>query len=310
MDFIQAIVLGIVQGLTEFLPISSSGHLLLVPALLHWKDAGTGFTAVIQLGTVLATWIYFRDDLKNAVTAWYKSIAQPELRKTTDARIGWGVFFGTLPIVFLGLPIKKWAEIHGFDRNIQLTAILLIVMGIVLFVADRFFSGKRNRDSFRPMDGVWMGIWQACALFPGASRSGSTMTGGFFLGLDRTAAARVSFLLSIPSVTAAGLYELFKARKELLDAGIGQTLVSTAVSFVVGYIAVAYLIKFLQTQSTLVFTIYRVILGVVILVLFAQGTIQNPEPEVKSKPAVTSTSHPSPTWPSSVKSRPIIRPSV
>lgn len=268
MDWIQAIVYGVVQGLTEFLPVSSSGHLNLLPHLFHWKDPGAGFTAVIQLGTVVATFLYFWADIKGAFGGWAKSISDKSLRDTPEARAGWATFFATLPIIVIGLTVKHF--IKGEARNLALTAWMLIGFAIVLAVAERMGKRKRTLEDVKPIDGFIMGVWQAIALVPGGSRSGTSISGGLFQGFERDAAARLSFLMSIPAVTAAGLYELYDARHELAAAGIGQTLLATVVSFAVGWWAVSFLMKFVRTQPMYVFVVYRIALGVAILVMIQQ----------------------------------------
>lgn len=269
MDLIQAIVYGIVQGLTEFLPISSSGHLYLVPALLGWEDAGAGFTAVIQLGTLLAVLIYFRSDLSRLLRAWVLSLTKAEVRESADAKQAWGVFYGTIPIIVFGLLLKDFIE--GSFRSPFVVGASLIIFGLLMGVAERFGSQKVSLGDVNARHGFLMGLWQCIALIPGSSRSGSTITGGLFMGLERGAAARYSFLLSVPSVLASGLYKLYDERQNLLVGGLTATIVGTVVSFVVGYAAVAWLMKFLQNRTTWVFVWYRVALGLVILGLAFGG---------------------------------------
>lgn len=268
MGILEAIVLGIVQGLTEFLPISSSGHLLLVPSLFGWDDAGSGFTAVIQLGTLLAVLIYFWADILQVLKGWVAGFRDPGNRGQ-DWNLGWGVILGTLPIAVLGLLLEK--KIDKDFRTATVVAASLVAFGLLMGVADHF--GKKDRDlkNFRVLDGVLMGLWQCLALIPGSSRSGSTITGGLFGGFDRATAARVSFLLSIPSIAASGLYKLVKEKDNLMVEGVVPTLVATVVSFVVGWAAIAWLMKLLQTKSLWPFAIYRVVLGVVILVTAASA---------------------------------------
>ncbi|HMS53778.1 MAG TPA: undecaprenyl-diphosphate phosphatase [Fimbriimonadaceae bacterium] len=270
MELIQAIVLGIVQGLTEWLPISSTAHLRVVPALLGWEDPGAAFTAVIQIGTLFAAIIYFRRDLWSALSAWVRSFKTKE--SSPEARMGWAIFYGTIPIVIFGFLFKDQIKGAGF-RSIQTMAIMLIVMGVLLLVAEKV--GKRGRPlvSVQPKDGWLVGLWQAIALIPGASRSGSTITGSLLLGFDRTTAARFSFLLSTPSIAAAGIFELIEERKAILNDNLMPTIVATLVSFVVGYASIAFLMKFLQTKSTMVFIVYRVALGVLLLVLLSRGVV-------------------------------------
>ena len=274
---------GIVQGLTEFIPVSSSGHLNIVPALFRWSDPGSGFTAVIQLGTLLATFVYFWDDLRRAFTAWFRSIKDKSLRNTPDARIGWAAFWGSFPLAILGYAFKKFIATDA--RDLRMTAGLLIGFALLMLVAE--LVGKKNRplDKATVKDGVVLGIWQACALIPGASRSGSSITGGLFMGLERSAAARLSFLMSVPAVLGSGLYELFDARHELMAFGAPQTIAATAVSFFVGMASIHFLITFLKNHRITPFVVYRVILGVLILTLVSNGTISPKAGPVKPEPS-------------------------
>lgn len=270
MDLIQAIVYGILQGLTEFLPISSSAHIRIAPALLGWQDPGAAFTANIQLGTLLAVLIYFRKDLATTLRGWTASFGNADLRKTPEARLGWSIVFGTIPIIVLGVLLKD--QIESTFRSLQIVAGMLIFFGLLMGVAEKVGKQVRSLDSIRPLDGLWVGMWQAIALIPGASRSGSTLTGALFLGLDRATAARYSFLLSIPSIFLAALYSTYSHR-EAFAAQVTPVLVANLVSFVVGYACIAFLMKFLQKNSTMVFVAYRVLLGVVILALIQSGQL-------------------------------------
>ncbi len=268
MGIVEAIILGIVQGLTEFLPISSTAHLRIAPTLFGWPDPGAAFTAVIQLGTLAAVLIYFWKDLVRIFTAWIGSFRG---EKSYDSRLGWAIFYGTIPIVVLGLLGKKYIE--GSLRSLTVIGVTLIALGILLYVAERVGTRKRSADSLSQRDGLIVGLWQAVALIPGASRSGSTITGGLFLGLEREAAARFSFLLSVPSILAAGIYGAYKERDDILGSNLTPTIVATVVSFVVGYAAIAFLMAYLQKKSTMVFIVYRVALGIVILTLIATNNL-------------------------------------
>ncbi len=267
MDLLQAIVLGIVQGLTEFLPISSSGHLRIVPAFLGWDDPGAAFTAVIQLGTMAAVVLYFRDDLVRIARAWLGSLRNAERRKELDARVGWYLILGTIPISVFGLAFKD--QIENGARDLYLIGTTLIVLGLVLLIAEKVSRRERDLTTLTRRDAIVVGFAQALALIPGVSRSGATITAGLFLGFDRVTAARFSFLLSIPAVVLSGLFEF----KDVLDgsaqgaAGIGATAVATLLAFVSGYASIAFLLRFLTTHTTAVFVAYRVVLGVVVLVL-------------------------------------------
>src|ERR687886_421428 len=206
MDAFQAIVLGIVQGLTEFLPISSSGHLRIVPAFFGWEDPGAAFTAVVQIGTMAAVLLYFRRDLWRIASAWVRSLRDPEERRTLDARLGWYIILGTIPISVLGLAFKDPIETEF--RSLTLIGTTLIVFGLVMLLAEKVSRRERELDSLTVRDGVVIGCAQALALVPGVSRSGATISAGLFLNFDRAAAARYSFLLSVPAVVLSGLFEL------------------------------------------------------------------------------------------------------
>jgi undecaprenyl-diphosphatase len=271
VGLIEAIVYGLLQGLTEFLPISSTAHIRIAPALLGWQDPGAAFTAVIQLGTVLAVLIYFAKDLGNALMCWARSLAGQN-RESVDAKMGWAIFFGTIPIVVLG--ILGQSAIKGSLRSLWVVAASLILMGILMAVAEKTAKKTRGIDTVRPTDGWVVGLWQAIALIPGMSRSGSSITGALFSGFDRPTAARFSFLLSVPSVVAAGLKELYDERHNLLTGSmLTPTIVATAVSFVVGYASIAFLMKFLQKHGILPFVAYRIALGLILIALLASGTL-------------------------------------
>ena len=270
MDALQAIVLGIVQGLTEFLPISSTAHLRLVPAFAGWDDPGAAFTAVVQLGTMAAVLLYFRQDLWNITVATLRSIREPELRRTLDARLGWFIVLGTIPISILGLLFKDKIETDA--RQLTLIGITLIVLGLVLELAERKGKKERDIDTLDARDAGLIGLAQAAALVPGVSRSGATISAGLFLGLNRAAAARYSFLLSVPAVVLSGLFEL-RHINEGGGAGAVPTAIATLIAFVVGYASIAWLLKYLTRHPVTVFVIYRVVLGVVVLALVASDTI-------------------------------------
>ncbi len=267
MSFLQAIVLGIVQGLTEFLPISSSGHLRIVPAFAGWEDPGAAFSAVIQLGTMAAVVLYFRSDLLRIVRTWLSSLRDPSLRGELDARLGWYLIIATVPISIIGLALKD--QIEGGARNLYIIGTTLIALGLVLLVAEKVSSRRRDITAITRRDAIVIGFAQALALIPGVSRSGATITAGLFLGFDRVAAARFSFLLSIPAVVLSGLFEM----RGVLDGsaegavGAGPTALATLLAFVTGYASIAFLLKFLMTHTTGVFVAYRVVLGSAVLVL-------------------------------------------
>jgi undecaprenyl-diphosphatase len=266
----EAIVLGIVQGLTEFLPISSSGHLRIVPALVGWDDPGAAFTAVVQLGTMAAVLLYFRDDLWRIGMAWLRSLRQPALRRTIDARMGWYLIIGTIPIGLFGLAFKD--QIESGARDLRIIGTTLIVLGLVLLLAERVGTKRKTVRDLNARDGLVYGAAQSMALVPGVSRSGATITAGLFLGYTREDAARFSFLLSIPAVVLSGLFELRKLGDGSMPSP-GIMVLSTVVAFVVGYASIAWLLRWLGSHSTMVFVVYRVVLGVLVLSLVAGGVI-------------------------------------
>jgi undecaprenyl-diphosphatase len=272
-EIIKAIVYGIIQGTTEFLPVSSTAHLRVIPALLGWKDIGAAYTAVIQIGTLIATLIYFKKDIFDLTNGFLKALKTREFFSDPYSRIFIVIMIGTIPISICGLVFKKFIEHNA--RGLIVVTSSLIVMALVLWLAER--AGKRVKDfsqiSFK--DGFIIGCAQALALIPGTSRSGITIAAGLFAGLKRDAAARYSFLLSIPAVALSGLYELFKEREHLLGEGTLSLLVATAVSGIVGYFTIKYLLLFLRTRSNLVFIVYRIILGIIIFILLYYGVVQN-----------------------------------
>ena len=270
MDAVQAIVLGIVQGLTEFLPISSTAHLRIVPAFMGWEDPGAAFTAVTQLGTMAAVLLYFRADLWRIARMWAKSVRRPELRSELDARMGWYITLGTIPIGFFGLVFAD--QIESGARDLYVIGTALIVLGLALLLAEKVARRDRSIADITRRDGILIGLAQACALVPGVSRSGATITAGLFLGFDRASAARYSFLLSVPAVVLSGLFELRQAGDEE-GAGLAATVLATVLSFVVGYASIAFLLRWLTSHSTAIFVAYRVALGALVLALAAAGAI-------------------------------------
>ncbi len=274
MSTLEAIVLGIVQGLTEFLPVSSTGHLRIVPAFLGWEDPGAAFTAVTQLGTMAAVLLYFRADLQRIARAWLKSLRDPVARRDHDARLGWYIVLGTVPIGIFGLIFKD--QIETGARDLYLIGSALIVLGLVLLLAERVGTRSRGIEQITRRDGIAIGFAQALALIPGVSRSGATITAGLFMGLDRTAAARFSFLLSIPAVVLSGLLELSSILSG--EEGEGTSLfnlgLATLLAFLTGYASIALLLRYLERHSTMVFVVYRVALGALVLVLVSSGAIK------------------------------------
>jgi undecaprenyl-diphosphatase len=274
MDLLQAIVYGIVQGLSEFLPISSTAHLRIVPALLGWPDPGAAYTAIIQLGTTAAVVLYFAKDIGRIAKAWLLGIAHKKPFEDLDARMGWYVIVGTIPVVVLGLLLKK--HIEGEFRSLYVIAYAAIGLAILLAVAEKVAKHGRPLQSVTMKDALGVGLAQAVALIPGSSRSGCTLTGGLFLGLQRDAAARFSFLLSIPATVAAGLFEMKEVFAPHAAAGLsaGPLIVGTIVSFAFGLGSIAWLLRFLRTRSTAIFIGYRVVLGVMLLLLLNNGFLR------------------------------------
>jgi undecaprenyl-diphosphatase len=270
MSWLEAIVLGLVQGLTEFLPISSSGHVRIVPAFFGWEDPGAAFTAVIQLGTMAAVLVYFRAELWAIARAWVRELRVPWSRASHEARLGWLILLGTIPISIFGVAFSDQIESGG--RDLYLIGTALIVFSFVMLAAEWVGTRRRELTDIDERDGVFIGFAQALALIPGVSRSGATISAGLFRGFDRAAAARYSFLLSVPAVVLSGLFEL----RDLGDgdtASAGATVIATLVAFVTGYAAIAWLLRYLATHTLKVFVAYRIPLGALVLVLAATGAI-------------------------------------
>ncbi len=275
MSTLEAIVLGVVQGLTEFLPISSTGHILFVPALAGWPDPGAAFSAVIQLGTMAAVLVYFRTDLWRMAVAFVKSFVgdHPLWRSDdSDARIGWYIVLGTIPISIAGIVFAD--QIETSVRSLSLVAAVMILFSFVLMAAD--LKGAQDRDvkQLTLRDGIIIGLFQALALIPGVSRSGATISGGLFLGLDRESATRYSFLLSVPAVVLSALFELRKIGDGAgASVGVAPTIIATVLAFISGYLAIAFLLRFVRTHNFAVFVVYRVAVGATMLVLIAAGAV-------------------------------------
>ncbi|CAL9470893.1 Undecaprenyl-diphosphatase [Nocardiopsis dassonvillei] len=270
MSILEAIVLGLVQGLTEFLPISSSGHLRVVSAFFGWPDPGAAFTAVSQIGTELAVVIYFRQRIWAIISTWTRSLFDRELRGDVNARMGWYVILGSLPIIVLGLLLED--QIDSVFRDLRLVALNLIIFGVILGVVDRYCRKHRGLEELNVPRGLSFGLFQALALIPGVSRSGGTITGGMLMGFKRKDAAEYAFLLALPAVFGAGLYKLTDIGADEY-AGWGATIVGTVIAGVVGFVVIAWLMKFISTHSFMPFVYYRVGLGIVILALVSWGVL-------------------------------------
>ena len=280
MEYWQAFVLGIVQGLTEFLPISSTAHLKVVPTIFGWKDAGLSFDAVIQLGSIVAVVSYFWKDLSNITLGTIEAVRHQQY-KSQEFKLAVAIALGTIPILFGGLLIKIFVPDYDKSplRSLAAIAIASIVMSSLLALAEIFGqrdkTEKRSFQRVRIIDGILMGLAQTMAIIPGVSRSGSTLTAGLFLGLDRVAATRFSFLLGIPAITIAGLVELISiVRKGFGDVGVGQLAIGLFSSVIFSYLAIAWLLKFFQTHTTWVFVGYRLVFGTLLLISLGLGWLK------------------------------------
>ncbi|MEZ0359939.1 undecaprenyl-diphosphate phosphatase [Mycolicibacterium aichiense] len=274
MSWLQVVVLSIVQGLTEFLPISSSSHLAIVSRVFFSADAGASFTAVSQLGTEAAVVIYFARDIWRILKAWFNGLFVKAHRDNIDYRMGWYVIIGTLPIVAIGLAFKD--AIRGEVRNLWVIATAMLVFSAVIAAAEYFGKQTRHLEQLTWKDGLTVGVAQCLALVPGVSRSGSTISAGLFLGLDRPLAARFGFLLGIPAVLASGIFSLpdaFHPVTEGMSATGPQLLVSVVITFVVGYVAIAWLLRFVANHAMYWFVGYRVVLALVVMALLASGVV-------------------------------------
>lgn len=273
----EAIFLGVLQGLTEFLPISSSAHIRIAGELFGTNaDPGATFTAITQIGTEVAVLIYFRRDIVRIISAWFAQISRKELQASekADARMGWLIILGTLPIAVLGYLGQE--RIRNDFRSLWLIAATLIIFGLILGFADKYGKTERQMHQLTPVHGVLFGFAQSLALIPGVSRSGATIAMGRFMGYSREAALRYSFLLALPAVFASGFYELKGALGETAPEqffSLSETLVATAVAFVIGYAVIAWLLKYVTTKSFAPFIIYRIALGTLLIVLLSTGVI-------------------------------------
>ncbi|MDA0566697.1 undecaprenyl-diphosphate phosphatase [Streptomonospora sp. S1-112] len=310
MSIFEAIVLGLIQGLTEFLPISSSGHLRVFSAFFGWPDPGAAFTAVSQIGTELAVILYFRKRIWAIISTWTRSLVNRELRRDINARMGWYVIIGTIPIGVLGLTLEDYIE--SVFRDLRLIALTLIVFGVILGAVDRYTRKHRELSDLTVGRGLIFGLFQTLALIPGVSRSGATVTGGMLLGFKRADAAEYAFLLALPAVFASGLYQLTDIGGDEY-AGWTATIVGTVVAFAVGYAVIAWLMRFISTHSFMPFVYYRIALGVLILTLVSFGVLapqsgatgdeapvgteseQSEQEEARDEPEASPSAEPSPS---------------
>ena len=269
----EAIVLGLVQGLTEFIPVSSTAHLEIVPVLLGWGDPGAAASAVIQFGTWVAALIYFARDIVRLAAGFFRGLMTRRLLDHADSREAWLVIIGTIPIVILGLALKK--HIESTFRGLWIVTTMVIAVAILLELAE-IYARRRQLRSFEQMnvgDAIAIGFGQCLALIPGSSRSGSTIMAALFRGIDRPTAARYSFLLSIPAVGGAGFLELFKERHHLSELGWTAIIVSIVVAFITGYASIWFLLRYLKTHTTAIFIYYRLALGAVMIALLLGGVL-------------------------------------
>ena len=273
MGWFEAVVLGVVQGLTEFLPISSSAHLRIVGEAFGWDDPGAAFTAITQIGTEIAVLLYFRRDIGRIVVAWLGSLAGRR-KGDPDARMGWLIIVGSIPIVVLGLLFQD--RIETTLRDLRIVAIALVTFSLILYWADRVGAKKRELEDLTVGHGVAYGLAQALALIPGVSRSGGTITMGLFLGYTRAAAARYSFLLAIPAVLGSGVFQAYEALTGDVageTVSWGPTIVATVIAFAVGLSVIAWLLRYLDRGSFTPFVVYRIVLGLLVLALVGMGVL-------------------------------------
>jgi undecaprenyl-diphosphatase len=273
MGWFEAVVLGVVQGLTEFLPISSSAHLRIVGEVFGWDDPGAAFTAITQIGTEIAVLLYFRRDIGRIIAAWVASLGGKR-KGDPDARMGWLIIVGSIPIVVLGLLFQD--RIETTLRDLRIVAIALVAFSLILYWADRVGAKRRELGNLTVGHGIAFGFAQAMALIPGVSRSGGTITMGLFLGYTRAAAARYSFLLAVPAVLGSGFFQAYEALTgDVAGEAVswGPTIVATVIAFAVGLSVIAWLLRYLDRGSFTPFVVYRVVLGLTVLALVGTGVL-------------------------------------
>ncbi|MDO4781396.1 MAG: undecaprenyl-diphosphate phosphatase [Candidatus Saccharibacteria bacterium] len=275
MEWWQAIILGIIEGITEFLPISSTGHLTIAEKLMGMSlhdPSLTAFTAVIQIGAIAAAVLYFWSDIWRVLTAWWRGLWQKKARAKFDYRYGWAIILGSVPIAVIGIAFKD--EIETVLRSLWFVAGALILWSGVMWLADKYGTGRRKETDTTWKDTLVIGLGQCLSLIPGVSRSGATISVGLLRGFDRVTVTKLSFFLGIPALVAAGVLQAVTEYRHIAGGvGWGATALATAVSFVVGYISIAWLLKFVASNNFSVFIWYRVVLGVVIMVLVGSGVI-------------------------------------
>src|SRR5688572_4765570 len=274
MSIIEAIVLGLVQGLTEFIPISSTGHLKIVPELLGWGDPGAAISAVIQFGTILAVIIYFFKDIIRLIVGFFRGLAARKPFGDPDSREAWYVIFATIPIVIVGVLLEE--QIEGVFRSTWVVTFQLIFIAILMQVAEAYAKrrGFRAKEDFNAKDAWIIGAGQCIALIPGSSRSGSTIMTALFRRVPHDYAARFSFVMSIPAITAAGVFQMFDEREHLATIGTTPILIAIVVAFISGWASIYFLLRYLRTHTTHIFIYYRYVLGAVMAILLLGGFIE------------------------------------
>ncbi|MBK8945481.1 MAG: undecaprenyl-diphosphatase UppP [Ignavibacteriae bacterium] len=280
MNIIEAIILGIIQGLTEFLPISSTGHLTVAGKLMgliseEHPEQWTSFIAVIQLGTLVAILIYFWNDLwKITIEFLNENLLKRKSfgKQSENSKMGWYIIWGSIPVVLIGMGFKDVIE-GALTKNLYVISISLIVLGIILSIAEKFGKFKKELKDIKWYDALIVGFAQSLALIPGSSRSGTTLTAGIFLGFKRETAARFSFLLSVPAILGSGLLQLYEALEYIDGSGIVTLVVATIASAISGYLTIEFLLKFLKKNSTMVFVIYRIVIGTIIIFMIFNNLI-------------------------------------
>ena len=274
MSILEAIILGLVQGLTEFIPISSTGHLKIVPELLGWGDPGAAASAVIQFGTILAVMLYFYQDIIRLIRGFFRGLAQRKIFADRDSEEAWYVIFATIPIVVVGVLLKD--HIETTFRGTWVVTFMLVFVAILMQVAEQYAKrrGFRTAEEFNAKDAIVIGLGQCIALVPGASRSGSTIMTALFRRVTHEYAARFSFIMSIPAITGAGIFELISEREHLATIGMTPMLVAIFVAFVSGWASIYFLLRYLRTHTTHIFIYYRYALGAIMAALLIGGYIQ------------------------------------
>lgn len=274
-DILNAIILGIIQGLSEFLPISSTAHLRIIPSFFGWQDIGAAYTAVMQVGTMIAIIIYFWKDLYNMFTSFTASVKEKTYMSKPDTRLLFMVCIGTIPILIFGYLFKDF--IRNEFRSMYVMAGSMIIFSLIILAGEKYTNRNVSIEKLTLKDSIIIGFFQSLALVPGTSRSGSTITGGFFRNMDRESAARYSFLLSIPAILISGLYELYSERVSLFASGNStiSLVIATVVSGIVGYISIWFLLSYLKKHSLLIFIVYRILFGILIIILLSTKIISN-----------------------------------